>query len=54
MSRILRKPLTVAGMSRVTHDVPEELIALGRLAAAQWVARRRKKFTRRKAHAPAR
>lgn len=53
MSRILRRPLTVDDMGSVTHEVPEELIALGKLAAAKWVARRRKS-ARRKAHAPAR
>ena len=52
MTRILSRPLTVADMARIEKEVPEELIALGRMAAARWVARRRKTPGRRKGHAP--
>ena len=55
MSRISPRPMTVADMERVMKEPPEELIAAGKQAAAEWVAhRRRKKTTRGKRHAPAR
>lgn len=51
MSRISARPLTVADLPNVVKELPEEFLALGRQAAAQWVAARRKKPGRRKSHA---
>ena len=54
MSRISGRPLTVADMASIKKEMPEEILALGRQAAAQWTASRRKKPGKGKGHAPKR
>ncbi len=54
MRRMLRRPLTVADMASIKKEMSEELLSMGKEAAAQWKDRRRKKPGNRKGHAPKR